>query len=246
VGNHSPPRWSDINVSASASEHVHEAPTRPDEPGVPFPPVAEDARDPELEALAASRDASGRRALGLVRVLSIVAAGLLAFSLRHDLRYALASSTPTELPSSASTEQLRANAHRYVSIAGIPGGVGAVDYRRAAQSGVYRLAPLVDRPDILVELRLPNGADPSRFVPPTTVAGRLVPLDEGGVRFGDARGLLERATGRPVPASAFLLEAGAQPSLRAPAPILGAVALAVVALQAAFLASSARSRRRAG
>lgn len=216
---------------------------------MPFPPVAEDARDPELEALLlekAGRDESGRRALAFVRVLSIVAAGLLAFALRHDLRYALASSTPTELSSSAPTEELRANAHRYASIAGIPGGVGAVDYRRAAQSGVYRLAPLVDRPDILVELRLPKGADPSRFVPPTTVSGRLVPLDEGGVRFGDARGLLERATGRPVPANAFLLEAGAQPSFRAPAPILGAVALAVVALQAAFLASSARTRRRAG
>jgi hypothetical protein len=163
--------------------------------------------------------------------------------LRHDLRYAFASPQPVILASNASTEQLRAASHQYVSMAGIPGGVGAVDYRRAAQSGVYRLAPLVDRPDVLVELRLPNGADPSRFVPPTSVQGRLVPLDEGGVRFGDARALLEHATGHAVPANAFLLEAGAQPSVRAPAAVLAAVALLVLVVQSAFLLAS---RRRVG
>jgi hypothetical protein len=230
-------------VSVSAPELVHEVPHRPDEPGVPFPPVAEDAHDPELEALAASHAEGGNRALLLVRLVSIVAALLLAFALRHDLRYAFASPQPVVLASNASTEQLRSASHQYVSMAGIPGGVGAVDYRRAAQSGVYRLAPLVDRPDVLVELRLPNGADPSRFVPPTSVQGRLVPLDEGGVRFGDARALLERATGHAVPANAFLLEAGAQPSVRAPAAVLAAVALLVLVVQSAFLLAS---RRRVG
>ena len=230
-------------VSASAPEHVHEVPHRPDEPGVPFPPVAEDARDPELEALAASHAESGTRALLLVRIVSIVAAALLAFALRHDLRYAFASAQPIDLAANATTEQLRGASHQYVSLAGIPGGVGAIDYRRAARGGVHRLAPLVDRPDVFVELRLPDGVDPSRFVPPTTVQGRLVPLDEGGVRFGDARGLLERATGHAVPANAFLLEAGAQPSMRAPAVVLGGVALLVLAVQAAFLV---RTRRRAG
>jgi hypothetical protein len=232
-----------LPVSASAPEHVHEVPRRPDEPGVPLPPIAEDAHDPELEALASSHAQSGARALFLVRVVSIVAAALLALSLRHDLRYALASANPIDLPGNASTDQLRGASHQYVSIAGIPGGVGAIDYRRAAPSGLYRLAPLVDRPEILVELRLPNGVDSSRFVPPTSVQGRLVPIDEAGVRFGDARGLLERATGHGVPANAFLLEAGARPSLGAPAVILGGVALLVLAIQSTLLLAS---RRRAG
>lgn len=228
------------SVSVSLTEQVHEVPSHPDEPGVPLPPIAEDAHDPELEALASTHAQGPRRALTVVRLITIIAAALLVAALRHDLRYALASDNPTDLSSSASIEQLRSAAHSYVSLTGIPGGVGAVDYRRAVQSGVYRLAPLVDRPEVFVELRLPDGVEPSRFVPPTTVAGRLVPLDEGGVRFGDARDLLERATGRSVPANAFLLESGARPSLRAPAVVLGGVALLVMAVQAAFLIASRR------
>jgi len=229
-------------VSVSVSEQVHEVPPRPDQPGVPLPPIAEDAHDPELESLASVHASGATRALTVVRIVTMVAAAMLVFALRHDLRYALASGTPVVLSSNASTEQLSAAAHKYVSLSGIPGGVGAIDYRRTAPSGLYRLAPLVDRPDVFVELRLPDGVDPSRFVPPTTVQGRLVPLDEGGVRFGDGRELLEGATGHRVPANAFLLESGAQPSFRAPAVVLGAVALLVLAVQAAFLAAG-RSRR---
>lgn len=219
-----------------------EFPAHPDEPGVPFPPIAEDAYDAELEAIASARALPARRALTAVRVVSIVFAAILAFALRHDLRYALSPSSAIELSRAATTAELSAAAHRSVSMGGIPGGVGAVDYRRPLQGGVYRLAPLVDRPDVFVELRLPDGVDPARFVPPTSVQGRLVPIDDGGVRFGDARGLLERATGRAVPANAFLLESGAQPSLRAPAALLGAVALLVLMVQAALLAAQRRPR----
>lgn len=226
----------------SIAEQQSEFPIRPDEPGVPFPPIAEDAHDPELEAIAAARALPAARALTAVRLISIVFAGLLAFALRHDLRYALASPSVIELNETSSTAELSNAAHHLVAIRGIPGGVGAVDYRRPLQGGVYRLAPLVDRPDVLVELRLPDGVDPSRFVPPTSVRGRLVPLDDGGVRFGDARGLLERATGRALPANAFLLESGAEPTMRAPAALLGAVALLVVVIQGALLLASKRAR----
>lgn len=229
-------------MTASATEPTHVVPARPDEPGVPFPPVAEDAYDAELETIAIERDRNASRALAVVRTVSIVAAAFLAFALRHDLRYALAPSSPTELSARATTAELDAATHHYVSIKGIPGGVGAVDYRRPVQGGLYRLAPLVDRPDVYAELRLPDGSDPGRFVPPTSVEGRLVPLDSGGVRFGDARVLLERATGRPVPAPAYLIEVGARPSLGAPAALLGVVALLVCAAQGALLVSQRRRR----
>jgi hypothetical protein len=222
-------------VTASATEPSHVVPARPDEPGVPFPPVAEDAYDAELETIALERGRNASRALSMVRTASIVAAALLAFALRHDLRFAFASSSPTELSSNATAADLDAASHRLVSMKGIPGGVGAVDYRRPVQGGTYRLAPLVDRPDIYAELRLPDGVDPARFVPPTSIEGRLVPLDAGGVRFGDARTLLERATGRPVPAKAYLVEVGARPSLGAPAAVLALVALLVCTAQGALL-----------
>lgn len=229
-------------MSVTASDQETEFPAHPDEPGVPFPPIAEDAHDAELEAIATARALPVARAIAAVRVISIVFAAVLAFALRHDIRYALSPHSAVELSPNASTAELSAAAHRWVSIKGIPGGVGAVDYRRPAQAGVYRLAPLVDRPDILVELRLPEGADPSRFVPPTSISGRLVPLDDGGVRFGDARGLLERATGRAVPANSFLLESGAEPSVRAPAALLGGLAALVLVVQMALWVGQRRAR----
>jgi hypothetical protein len=227
-------------VSATTREPPHVVPAQPDEPGVPFGPIADDAYDVELEAIARERDRVGNRALAAVRVFSIVAAGLLAFALRHDLRYALASSSPTELPAQASEAELERATHRYVSMKGIPGGVGAVDYRRPIQGGRHRLAPLVDQPNVYAELRLPDGIDPARFVPPTTVTGRLVPLDDGGVRFGDARALIEGSTGQRAPAPAYLIEVGARPSLRAPAALLGVVALLVCAAQALLLVGQLR------
>jgi hypothetical protein len=225
-----------------------EYPANPDTPGVPFPPIADDAHDAELEAIAAARALPAVRALLVVRILSIVAAAVLAFALRHDLRYALSPRSVIELPANASTAELSAHAHRWVALKGIPGGVGAVDYRRPLQiggkGGMYRLGPLVDRPDVLVEVRLPDGVDPARFVPPTSLSGRLVPLDEAGVRFGDARTLLERATGRAVPANAFLLESGAEPTPRAPAAMLAGFALLVLVVQSALWI--AQRRRTAG
>lgn len=224
---------------------AHIVPARPDEPGVPFPHVAEDAYDAELESLAFERRRVGQRALDFVRLLSIVASALLVVALRHDLRWALAPRAVVELSSNASQAELAAASHRLVALKGIPGGVGAVDYRRPIQGGLYRLAPLVDRPDVYAELRLPDGVDPARFVPPTSLEGRLVPLEQGGVRFGNARALIEGATGRPVPAPAYLLEVGARPSLGAPAAVLGLVALLVCTVQSLSLLARVRRGGRA-
>jgi len=215
-------------------------PPRPDAPGVPFPRVAEDAYDAELEAIGQARTASSRRMVLGARLFSIAIAAALAFALRHDLRYALAPSTPVEVGENAAPAELSAAAHRYVTIRGIPGGVGAVDYRRPMSQGLYRLAPLVGRPDIFVELKLPEGADPSRFVPPTAVSGRLVPLDEGGARFSNARQLIAQATGKAPPPSAWLLEEGAAPSLRAPGAVVASLAVLVCLVQLALIAGSRR------
>ena len=229
-------------VSATTTEPSHVAPAHPDQPGVPFAPIADDAFDPDLERIAFERDRVGERALAGVRMFSIAVAGLLAFALRNDLRYALGPSSPIELSPRATAAELDAASHHHVAMKGIPGGVGAVDYRRPLQSGTYRLAPLVDRPDVYAELRLPDGVDPRRFVPPTFIEGRLVPLDAGGVRFGDARALIEGSTGKPAPAPAYLIEVGARPTVRNPAVALGALALLVCAAQGAALLAQLRRK----
>ena len=218
------------------------APARPDAPGVPFPPVAEDAYDAELEAIAESRHASGARVAFIARLFAIGASAALAFALRHDLRFALSSQTPIELSSSPSTAELQGASHRLVDIHGVPGGVGAVDYRRPIGNGMYRLAPLVDHPDVYVELRLPDGIDPTRYIPPTSLHGRLVPMDEGGARFSSARALIESSTGRPPPAQTFILEEGARPSVTSPGAVIAALALLLCVGQLAMMATPRRRR----
>ncbi|GAC1352139.1 MAG: hypothetical protein NVS3B20_07380 [Polyangiales bacterium] len=225
-------------------------PAHPDAPGVPFPRIAEDAYDAELETLSfrrAFRRTDAREHFVLfLRLLTIVAASVLAFALRHDLHYAFASREPTHLDAlSASADDLAAAAHHHVVLRGVPGGVGAVDYRRSLQDGLYRLAPLVERPEIYVELRLPKGSDPARFIPPTSVSGRFVPLDEGGARFSSARALIESTVGRPAPKTAYLLEEGVSPTVRSPGSIIAALAIAIGLLQLSMLRTRRPDHRKA-
>ncbi len=226
----------------AAPDSVSVAPARPDAPGVPFPHIADDAYDQELAELASANAAPAERALRVVRVVSVVAAALLAFALRHELKYAMAPAGPTEIATSTSSAELEKLSDHLVTLKAVPGMVGGVDYRRPTMAGVYRLAPLVDRPNVYVEMALPAGVDPSRFVPPTALRGRLVPLDDAGVRFQSARALLEHATGKPVPAKAFLLEQGAEPSPRSPGAVVAGVALVICAVQTALLIAQGRRR----
>jgi hypothetical protein len=231
-----------VTSPASPADRLEVAPVHPDAPGVPLPPIAEDAYDADLAEATDAHSRPGRRALFVVRLATIVFAALLIASLRRDLAFAFSPAEARALGGDPSPAELDAACGRFVELHAIPGGVGAVDYRRALREGRFRLAPLVDRPDVFVELRLPEGADPARFVPPSTLRGRLVRLDDGGVRFGDVRTLIERATGRSAPATAWLLEHGAEPSLRAPAVALGGVAALVGLLQIAGLLADRRRR----
>jgi hypothetical protein len=228
----------------SRGDFLDHVPARPDEPGVPFPPVAEDAHDAELEAIASARVASARKFASLARVFAMVASLALAYALRADLRYAMASRTATDLGSSPTPAQLDGASHQLVSIAGVPGGVGAVDYKRPLGDAMYRLAPLVDHPDVFVEIRLPDGVDPSRFIPPTTVRGRLVPMDEGGARFASARALITDATGKNPPQKAWILQEGAEPSWSSPGAVVASIALLLAAVQLVTLVTPRRRAAR--
>lgn len=220
-------------------------PAHPDAPGVPFPPVAEDAYDAELEAIAESRTAPLARIAFIARVFAVVAAAALAFALRYDLRYAFASHAPIDLGAAPSGQQLSSSSHQLVTMTGVPGGVGAVDYRRPMGDSLYRLAPLVDRGDVYVELKLPQGIDPTRYIPPTSLRGRLVPMDEAGARFSSARSMITDATGQPPPASTYILEEGAEPSWKSPGAVVAMLAIVLGLSQLVMLAMPKRSKPRA-
>lgn len=223
------------------------APETPDSPGVPFPRVADDAFDPVLsegEAFTEGRRKAAFAVLTGARLVAILAAIGLAWALRADLSYAVASSSPTLLSAKSAPAAIEAASNRFVQLDGVPGGVGAVEYRRPLREGLFRLAPLVDRPEVFVELTIPEGTDPVRFVPPASVSGRLVPLDDAGARFRNARALIEGATGRALPARVFLIEPGEAPSLRNSGAIVAILALCIGAIQLASLAQSVGDRRR--
>jgi hypothetical protein len=229
-----------MNGTLDADGRASEVPADPTAPGQPFPRLADDAHDGALESLAAAAGRDVGAPVRWARAFAIVVALGFAFTLRHELAFAMSAPTPIELGSHPSVDALAAAEHRLVAIDGVPGGVGAIDYRRPLPSSPRRLAPLVDTPAVYADLAMRGGVDPTRFVPPTRVVGRLAPLDDAGVRYRNVRSLIEASTGRPAPAQLWVLETGAAPAWSAPGPMLALGALAVAAVLAIAVALDRR------
>lgn len=183
--------------------------------------------DPELLAL----PAPPKRELWLtVAVMSItcVAAVLLAWSLRGEAKYALAPGAPQDLGDLTALTPGPANANTYVSgTTKLLGTQGAIKYGRPAESDSFRLAPVAGNEKLWVEIRVPEGFEGPRFIPPSAFAGRLVPFADAGLRHGGLRGTVLDQTGKPVPPDAWILIDGSSPRA-------SRWALALVALFLAF------------
>jgi hypothetical protein len=88
----------------------------------------------------------------------------------------------------------------------------AIRYRRPLERDSYRLASVDGNPKLWVQIRVPAGAEDPRFVPPDSFVGRLLPIDELGLR---QRGLREAVAeaGLPLPSDdAWLLVDGESPA----------------------------------
>jgi hypothetical protein len=102
-------------------------------------------------------------------------------------------------------------ANRYKRATGLLGTSGAIRYGRAAEGDSFRLAPIAGNPKIWVEIRVPEGFEGPRFVPPTVFAGRLVPFDSAGIRHAFLRKAVSDQTDAEVPEGAWLLIDGSSP-----------------------------------
>ncbi len=157
-------------------------------------------------------------------LLATAASLWLAWSLRTEASYALESgfgeshepSAPIDLgelqaagPWGASVDPHLDN--RYVRASGMLGSSGAIRYGRFAEGDSFRLAPIAGNESLWVEIRVPEGFEGPRFVPPTSFAGRLVRFDEAGLRHAPLRGKVVDSTGVHVPEGAWLLVDGASP-----------------------------------
>lgn len=190
-------------------------------------PFSEEPLDPDLAELPRPR----RPARGVtlaVLALTALAAALLLFALRADVRYALRGGPPRDLGELVHAEA-GFSPGEWVRGAGLLAGTGAIRYGRVLERDTFRLAPLAGSDRLWVEVRVPEGMESPRFVPPTSFVGRLERFRDAGLRHAGLAAEVSRATGARVPADAWLLVDGEGPGdLR--------WALALVAVLAGFAA----------
>jgi hypothetical protein len=170
--------------------------------------------DPELEALPEPRR-PGRTLTLVTLVVTALAAVLLAFGLRHDLAYALGGSRPEEIGALERVRPEQGLANRFVRADGVLSATVAVRYRRPLESGSYRLAELAGNPSIWVQVRVPEEMEGPHFVAPTSFVGRLLPLEDGGIRLqGLGHAMQVASGGRDVAGAWLLLDDESPASLR--------------------------------
>lgn len=185
-------------------------PSNPSSTTLRAPTASTTEPDPELLSLPAppKRERTATVALMLVTAL---AAAWMAISLMGEARYALTSGHPQELGDLALIRPGADLTNRYVRAAGLMGTTGAIRYGRAAEGDSFRLAPVAGNPKVWVELRVPEGFEGPRFVPPTSFAGRLVPFARSGVRHVGLIKTVHDQTEVTVPDDAWLLIDGGSP-----------------------------------
>jgi hypothetical protein len=155
--------------------------------------------------------------------ITALAAMAMTLSLARDASYAFASGDVAEIGDLRTAAAGALAPNSFVRGHGMLGGAGSIRFERSLESDTFRLAPVAGRPDVWVELRVPEGIDPGRYVPPTSFTGRLVRFDAAGTRHRGLAGSVKELTGQPVPPGAWLLVDG-----EAPANARWAVALVVM------------------
>lgn len=188
-------------------------PTSLTAPEGPAEPGARDAMgelDQDLIALPAPP--KRERGVAVVTMLLTAAAAVwMAVALGGEARYALTPGRPAEVGDLSAIHPGADLKNRYVQATGLLGTAGAIRYGRAAEGDSFRLAPVAGNPDVWVEIRVPEGFEGPRFVPPTNFAGRLVPFRRAGIRHAGLAAAVRDQTEVRVPEGAWLLIDGSSP-----------------------------------
>lgn len=166
--------------------------------------------DPELISLPAPPRRE-RTATVVLMLITAVAAVWMAVALLAEARYALTPGRPLDVGDLTSLHPGADLENRYVRATGLLGTTGAIRYGRAAEGDSFRLAPVAGNPGLWVEIRVPEGFEGPRYVPPTTFAGRLVPFRKAGVRHTGLGAAVREQTSGAVPEGAWLLIDGSSP-----------------------------------
>jgi hypothetical protein len=171
---------------------------------------SEDFEDPELLALPPPPRAQRQLTVALLLIVAFTAC-FMVYALRGEARYALTSRMEVDLGELHDVDTSKLGDNRFVTGRASLGGALAVRFERPFEGDTYRLAPVMGRRDLWVELRVPAGAEGSRYVPPASFSGRLVRFDESGLRHRGLEGAIMSLTGGSIPANARLLVDGESP-----------------------------------
>jgi hypothetical protein len=144
--------------------------------------------DPELEALPEPRRPYRNLTLAVLAATAISALSVSA-SLTSSARFSLEAGPPKELGSLTHVQLDPGLRNTWVHATGDLDD-GAVEYRRPLDADRYRLVRSADNARLWVELRVPGSLEPEHYVPPNSFVGRLVPLDDAGLRYSSLRNAL--------------------------------------------------------
>lgn len=176
------------------------------------PSVDVDVRGVDQDLVALPAPPKGERSATVVMMLlTTLAAAWMAVSLLGEARYAVTPGQPLDLGDLAPLRPGPDLVNRYVHATALLGTSGAIRYGRAAEGDSFRLAPVAGNPRIWVEIRVPEGFEGPRYVPPTTFAGRLVPFKKVGLRHVGLSAAVREQTEVSVPDDAWVLIDGGSP-----------------------------------
>jgi hypothetical protein len=170
----------------------------------------DDAIDPELLELP-NPPKRERSVTVAMLVFTAMASLAMVAALRGDASYAFAAAHPTHLGDLGSAPPAAFVENGYVSGTAMLGGAHAIRYERPLVSDSFRLMPVVGRPNVWAEVRVPAGAENIRYVPPNELSGRLVKFESAGPKHRGLASAVRDATGQHVPEGAWLLVEGDSP-----------------------------------
>jgi hypothetical protein len=172
-----------------------------------------DELDPELLALP-DPPKKGRTLTVLVLALTALASLAMVFTLRRDVEYAFSKASPADVGELLETPPARLATldNHAVAARGMLGAAGGILYERPFAADTFRALPVAGRSDVWVEVRVPAGQETGRWEPPRSFSGRLVSFQSVGPRHRGLAGAVAQATHQPVPANAWLLVDGDDPS----------------------------------
>lgn len=168
--------------------------------------------DPDFEALPVPRR-PGRNLTLVAMALTAALALAMAFTLRGEAAYALHGGAPVEVGELAHLDARPGLANTWAHGTALLASTGAIRYGRPLDGDTFRLAPVAGNNRIWVEIRVPEGMEGPRFVPPTSFVGRLVPFASAGLGHGDLPDAVAEATrAARVPPDAWILIDDQSPS----------------------------------